>query len=85
MKQVKAHPMQKYIGKNVRMNKNVVLTVVNINTAVNYATGKIEKVLISDLEDKEIISKEVANAITRGARRGKRNLKVSQINRKYNW
>jgi hypothetical protein len=85
MKQVQAHPMQKFIGKHVRMDKNVVLTIINVDTAVNYVTGRIEDVSYQLLKDFEIIDTLTANKIAKPSikRKGNR-ITINQINIKYN-
>ena len=85
MKEVQAHPMQKFIGKHVRMSKNVVLTVINIDTAVNYVTGRKEDVSYDLLKDCEIVDTATANEIASPTvKRRNNNLKHSQTKAKYN-
>ena len=79
------HPMAKYIGQHIRLTATKTVTVLNINTCINYITGKVENIGHGDVIGKTVITTLEANMLRPSShKRGKVVGTHNAINSKYN-
>ena len=79
------HPMAKYLGQHIRLTATKVVTVLNINTCINYVTGKVEPIGHGEVVGKLVLTTLEANMFKPNThRRGQIIGTYNSINIKHN-